>query len=292
MGKRLYFMKGAVLMAAVAVSGIGGALAEAQEASAPESKPSPSGREARPVSWVNPLAAAEAGLVHCTLPSDAVGESVGYVVWTPPGYADDPSQRYPVVYFLHGMGGNESSDAAGFSGHVRDGIRAGAIPPCIVVFPNGGRSGYRDAVERMIVDELAPTIDANYRTQPNRARRVAIGFSMGGQGAVRLAVRHPDLFCAAASWGGGLFRGGEEVLDAVDEQGAQLREQGFAALLINGDEDRPEAYHELVKHLAAQRLEHALVVLPSTPHKLGRYYELSAERTIAFLGERLKRQAE
>ncbi|TWU34262.1 alpha/beta hydrolase-fold protein [Novipirellula artificiosorum] len=72
------------------------------------------------------------------------------------------------------------------------------------VNPNGGMSGYRGDVEKMIVDELIPLIDWSYPTKANASGRVVAGFSMGGAGSVSLALRHPDLFCTAGSWGGAL----------------------------------------------------------------------------------------
>ena len=107
------------------------------------------------VSWVNPkLPEGGKGLEHRVMLSKALGHEVGYVVWTPPDYDASGKTRYPVVYFLHGMGGNESADAGGFSSLLARGIREGAIEPCLCVFPNGGRSGYAGDVEKMIVDEL------------------------------------------------------------------------------------------------------------------------------------------
>ena len=102
------------------------------------------------------------------------------------------------------MGGNEAADSGGFSGLIGRGIRGGIVPPVICVFPNGGRSGYRGSVEKMIVEELIPLIDMRYPTKAEAGSRAVAGFSMGGAGAVRLSVIHPELFCAAGSWGGGM----------------------------------------------------------------------------------------
>ncbi len=139
-------------------------------------------REKRPpVSWVNPDLPAGAGLTHRVLASKAMGHDVGYVVWTPADYNAGGTTRYPVIYFLHGMGGNEASDSAGFSGMISRGIRDGSVPPAICVFPNGGRSGYRGSVEKMIVEELIPLIDKSYPTKAQARSRAVAGFSMGAQ---------------------------------------------------------------------------------------------------------------
>lgn len=235
------------------------------------------------VKWVNPQLPAGPGLEHHVLHSAALGWDVGYVVWKPANY--DPTRKYPVIYFLHGASGTESADAAGFSGWVAKGIEKGMLPPVLVVFPNGGMSGYRGAVEKMIVEELIPLID---RTCPTLARpesRAVVGFSMGGAGAVRLAVLHPELFTAAASMGG---RAGGEVDAAAEKNASALRERKVAFLLINGEKDHPKAFEVLVKTFAAAGVEHSVVILPNLEHNLGLYYEQSFEQLMRFLREHVK----
>ena len=58
------------------------------------------------------------------------------------------------------------------------------------------------------IDELIPLIDHDYATKAEPAGRALAGFSMGGAGSVRLSILHPELFCAAGSWGGALSRRG------------------------------------------------------------------------------------
>lgn len=246
-------------------------------------------RERPPVSWVNPLPTPSEGLSHFELDSAALGHRVGYVVWTPPGYDPNGSERYPVIYFLHGMGGNESMDAIGFSSLVRRGIENHWLPASICVFPNGGQGGYRGQVEAMIIDELIPHIDSTYHTVADQKGRAVAGFSMGGQGAVRLSILHPHVFCAAGSWGGGLRQGAQEVSDALATNSETLKNASFAALLVNGDQDRPDAYTALAKQMTDAEIESEIVILVDTPHNLGRYYHLNAEQMLRFLGRQLQR---
>jgi endo-1,4-beta-xylanase len=243
----------------------------------------------KPVSWVNPKLPAGPGLTHHILDSEALGHEVGYVVWTPPDYDPSGTTRYPVVYFLHGMGGNESADAGGFSGLLARGIRDGQVPAAICVFPNGGRSGYRDAVEKMIVEELIPLIDATYPTTAETKARAVAGFSMGGAGAVQLSIMHPNLFCVASSWGGGMWRDADKVLAAADRGAEKLRKNGFGVLLVNGDKDRPEAFKPLAEKLIEVKVDCEVIVLPDTAHNLGHYYERAGETAIGFLGKRLQK---
>jgi len=242
----------------------------------------------RPISWVNPKLPAGPGLSHHVLHSEAMGHDVGYVVWTPPGYDEKTDQRYPVVYFLHGAGGNESGDSAGFSGHVAQAIKKGVLPQVLCVFPNGGMSGYRGNVESMIVKELIPLIDESYRTVAKPASRAIAGFSMGGSGAVRLIVAHPDLFCAAASWGGGASAGNTTLADAATANAEALKKNNVAFLQIKGDRDRPEGNQEFAKHLDKLGIANELVILKDTDHNLGLYYERSAEQMMKFLARHIR----
>ncbi len=241
-----------------------------------------------PVSWVNPDLPRGAGLSHHTLDSAAMGHEVGYVVWLPDGYEAEDTTRYPVVYFLHGMGGDESADSGGFSALLRRGIKAGWLPPLIAVFPNGGRSGYRNEVQAMIVDELVPTIDAGFRTIDDAGARGLAGFSMGGAGSVWLSLNYPEIFSFAGSWGGGLWRVEEEALALVTQHSDALNSHGFSALLVNGDGDRPDAFAALAEAFAARGVSHEVVVLDDTKHNLGRYHELSGEKMLRFIGGQLR----
>lgn len=249
-------------------------------------------RPDRKVSWVNAEVANVKGLEHKILTSKSLGHDVGYAVWTPPNYDATKDTRYPVVYFLHGAGGTEASDSGGFSSLVAGGIRAGSFPEAICVFPNGGMSGYRGEVEAMIVDELIPLIDRDYRTKSEPAGRALAGFSMGGAGSVRLSILHPELFCAAGSWGGALsWRGSGEdspLLPAAKSSAEKLKSNSFALLTINGDQDRPEGFTPLKKVLKQQGIPHKTVTLEDTKHNLGHYYERSAGTVLTFLAQRLR----
>jgi len=167
------------------------------------------GRKQKPagpsIVWVNepkPDLELPTGVAHRTFFSKAAGQDVGYCVYLPPDYASSPERRYPVIYNLHGNGGNE------FTGMhsavvLHERITAGKWPPLIIVFPNGGRSTfYKDSydgkfpIETMFIKELLPHIDATYRTVAARQGRCIEGFSMGGRGSTRLAMKYPELFCS------------------------------------------------------------------------------------------------
>ena len=146
-----------------------------------------------------------------TLHSEALGSEWTYSVYLPPGY-DGETRSYHTVYLLHGYGGNHTDWVrAGDAATTADSlIAAGAIPPVILIMPDGRNSFYVDtdppvgsgAYETAIVRDLISHVDGTYRTISRRRGRAIAGLSMGGYGATHLAFKYPDRFVAAASLSG------------------------------------------------------------------------------------------
>ena len=229
----------------------------------------------RQVVWVNPNIQEMEGLYHRILKSNALSCDVGYVVWTPAAYLQNPEKRFPVLYFLHGLGGNETSDAASFAGRVSTAIKDGLLPPVICVFPNGGVAWYQGDVEKMIIDELLPAIDRDYRTIAKAQSRALSGFSMGGYGSVYLAVMHPELFCAAGSFGGRL-RASEQLMTTVEKSLPVWKSNNFGFFFVNGDNDRPDEFKDFATYLDRNGIDAKIMVLPETDHNLGKYFNESS----------------
>jgi S-formylglutathione hydrolase FrmB len=145
------------------------------------------------------------GVTHLTYHSAIMNVDIGYNIYLPPQYATQPTQRFPVIYFLHGIGGNENSNPS-ITAALDSMIRVGTVKPMIVVFPNGGlNSKYMDAqpgtpaygsymVESTIIKELIPYVDSNYRTIERQQGRAVQRFSMGGGGCERFGFKFPQLF--------------------------------------------------------------------------------------------------
>lgn len=161
--------------------------------------------------WVDPDRTEPAGTKYRTFLSREAGGEASYLVYLPPDYETSGGKRYPVVYWLHGLGGNQRSGAE-FVSQLDAAIRAGAAPPMIAVLVNGLRdSRYCDSydgqrpVEKVFVRDLVPHVDKTYRTIARREARAIEGFSMGGFGAARLGFGHPELFGAVSIMAGALL---------------------------------------------------------------------------------------
>ncbi len=255
-------------------------------------EPAQPSRRNREVIWNNIPEKPHKLVTHHELASQAMARVVGYTLYLPPGYAEESDRRYPVIYFLHGSGGNENSDGPGFAGIVDRLIKAGTVPPVICVFPNGGQSGYRDHpdtginVRTMIIDELVPLIDRSHRTQPDRATRLIGGYSMGGGGAVRLALTHPQLFGAAAAFAGGLGnRRSDQPLPEPTAETLRAQDPTVRLLLITGYDDQAthQGHWPFIERLREANYSFTLRTLRGVPHRLGMYYEQTGEDFVKFL---------
>ena len=161
----------------------------------------------------------------------SLGVTKHYLVYVPPSYPTEPQRRYPVAYYLHGLSGSESDweSLAGID-VIADSLLARGMAEMILVMPDGDDGWYTNWVTPRTYEECAsgagrnrapPTfcvktpryddyiagdvvrhIDSTYRTMADRRHRGIAGLSMGGYGAVVLALGHPDLFAAAASHSG------------------------------------------------------------------------------------------
>lgn len=141
--------------------------------------------------------------------SAAAKSKVSYHIYIPEIYDQEPERVFPVLYWLHGTGGGLRGIGP-LSEFFDRAIQEGKMPPMLIAFPNGGATSMwcdsQDGavpIETILVKELVPHIDANFRTLANRDGRILEGFSMGGYGAARLGFKHHDLFSAVSILAGG-----------------------------------------------------------------------------------------
>jgi len=136
-----------------------------------------------------------------SLPSKILASDVAYCAFLPPSYDAEKARRYPILYFLHGLG--ESAQILLNSGGwnlIQDLRQQKEIGDFVIVTPSADRSFYINSLngrvryEDFFMKEFLPYIENHYRVEANRRGRGIMGISMGGYGALRLAFRFPDLF--------------------------------------------------------------------------------------------------
>lgn len=150
------------------------------------------------MNFINPPIQSPQYVTHGTFYSELVKHKIGYNIYLPPDYAEN-GRRSPVEYYLHGCGGDESSDIWTLEKLCKS-------RQAITVFANGTKyNGYRNnelPIESIIIRELIPYIDGKYLTEATREGRTISGFSMGGAGAFYYAVKYPELFSSVTAYAG------------------------------------------------------------------------------------------
>lgn len=150
----------------------------------------------------------ESKLVRATLP---------YNVLLPLDYNSPiaKTKRYPVVYLLHGLTGHYNNWIE--KTHLTDNVTAYQF---IIVMPEGNNGWYTDSAtvptekyESYIIQELIPDVEQRFRASNAREGRAIAGLSMGGYGALKFAVKHPEMFVFAASLSGALDAASWTVAD-------------------------------------------------------------------------------
>ncbi len=155
-------------------------------------------------------AAAQSRIDCGALNSHILKQVVHYCVYLPAGYdagaTQHPARRYPVLYFLHGLGDNEQTlfNSGGWT--LLDDLRnQHKMGDFLIVAPEGRRSFYINSADGSVrysdffLQEFMPHIEGKYRILPGRAGRAISGISMGGYGALRFAFAHPELFSAVSA---------------------------------------------------------------------------------------------
>ncbi len=199
-------------------------------------------------------------------------------VYTPPGYDLNSGQRYPVLYLQHGWGENEYGwGAQGHAAWIMDNLIAeGQAKPFIIVMtygmtndtkPGGLRNFDIAPFETVLVRELIPHIDANFRTMADPAHRAMAGLSMGGMETKMITLKNLDQFSQI-----GLFSGGSITLDDANKtpgfkEKVKLVFVSYGSRELEGDRSRrgdPKADMEALKQAG---LNSHFYVSPNTAHE-------------------------
>ncbi|HEX4454328.1 MAG TPA: alpha/beta hydrolase family protein [Kofleriaceae bacterium] len=240
-----------------------------------------------------------------TLHSEALGVDKRVVVYLPAGYDRDPDRRWPVFYYLQGTTSEETEWVTyGMIDRAADALGLDAI----IVMPDGDDAFYVDSpmavdyaaclrdgtglydrhedppqtcvraprYETYVVRDVVDWVDATYRTINRRDGRAIAGLSMGGYGALMLAMRHPERFAAVASHSG---------LDALLYRGPHPYAPDAVELYddpatYGNDNDRDDTYARLVfgNDIAFWRArDPALLAQTLAPGQLAIYLDCGAE---------------
>jgi S-formylglutathione hydrolase FrmB len=175
------------------------------------------------------LAVAQSRIDCNALNSHILGHAVRYCVYLPAGYDSAQSSRYPVLYFLHGLGDNEQTlfNSGGWT--MLDDLRnQHKMGDFLIVAPDGRRSFYVNSADGSVLysdfflREFMPAIEKKYRIREGRAGRAISGVSMGGYGALRFAFAHPELFSAASAQSAALITESPRALDTATQTGVPI----------------------------------------------------------------------
>ncbi len=228
--------------------------------------------------------------------SETARVPVGYYYHLPPDYDSDKNRRYPVVYWLHGLGvGPDGADPV--VSRLDAAVRAGTAPSMVLVsctdptkqsFWTDSRDG-RIPVETVVVRDLVTHIDATFRTIASREGRAIEGHSMGGYGAAYLGFKYPDTFGAVSILAGALrsaetiaAKGGPTFRDVfggdiryaranspwtlVRQNADRIRGRTFIRIGVGGKDGllaRNTEFHDMLVQLG---IDHTWSVVPNCTH--------------------------
>ena len=178
-------------------------------------------------------ASAQSRIDCSALNSRLLKQVIRYCVYLPAGYdagaAEHPARRYPVLYFLHGLGDNEQTlfNSGGWTlvDELRNQHKLGDF---LIVAPEGRRTFYINSDDGSVryndffLQEFLPHIEGKYRIHSGRAGRAISGISMGGYGALRFAFAHPELFSAVSAQSAALITESPQALDSASQTGTPL----------------------------------------------------------------------
>lgn len=153
------------------------------------------------------IPALAAGRVECgSANSKFMRGPVAYCALLPPSYDAQPAKKFPVLYFLHGLGGDQSFlVVSGGWNIIEDAQEQKRLDEFVVITPQADNSFYinskngRVQYESFFIREFIPQMEKHFRLLGTRAARAIGGVSMGGYGALRFAFKYPQMFVAVAA---------------------------------------------------------------------------------------------
>ena len=205
-------------------------------------------------------------------PSKSTNTSRRAFVYTPPEYEKDLSQRYPVLYLQHGWGEDETGwSNQGLVHLIMDNLLAeGKIKPFLIVMTYGMTNeiqfgGLRNfdirPFQTVLVDELIPYIDANFRTLSDQPHRAMAGLSMGGMETKTITLNNLDTFSHI-----GLFSGGTISASEISDMEA-FKQKVRLVFVTCGSRENPGSLKPASDSLQQAGVKSAFYVSPDTAHE-------------------------
>jgi len=153
-----------------------------------------------------PVARAQGRAECATIKSTVLERSVRYCAYLPASFDTDKTRRFPVLYYLHGLGDNEQSllNTGGWD-LIEDLRRTGKVGDFILLAPSAGHTFFLNSAdgkiryEDFLLKEFMPQMEKKYRGESVATMRGITGVSMGGFGALRLAFKYPQQFAAVSA---------------------------------------------------------------------------------------------
>jgi len=201
-------------------------------------------------------------------PSKSTQTSRRAYVYTPPGYNKDQNSRYPVLYLQHGWGEDETAwTNQGLAHLIMDNLIAEEkIKPFIIVMTYGMTNEIKwgrirdfkiDSFETVLVKELIPYVDAQFRTKTDQPNRAMAGLSMGGMETKLVTLANPDVFSHYALLSGGTYA----PADIKDKAKVKL------IFLSCGSKENPDWVRKAADELKAAGFNSVSYVSPNTAHE-------------------------
>ncbi len=201
-------------------------------------------------------------------PSPSTNTSRKAFVYTPPEYQKENKKKYPVLYLQHGWGEDETAwSNQGHANLIMDNLIAeGKIQPFIIVMTYGMTNTAKfgkirefkiDTFQTVLVDELIPYVDANFRTIAKQSHRAMAGLSMGGMETHTITLNKPDVFSYYALLSGGTYTP-EEIKD---------KSKVKLIFLSCGSKEKPEGVKNAVVALKAAGYNAVSYVSENTAHE-------------------------
>ena len=207
-------------------------------------------------------------VVQILFPSKSTKTSRRAFVYTPPGYDKTQKDRYPVLYLQHGWGEDETAwSNQGHANLIMDNLIAeGKIKPFIIVMTYGMTNEVKwgqlksfdiNPFQTVLVDELIPYVDGNFRTMANPLNRAMAGLSMGGMETKSVTLNRPDVFAYYGLLSGGTYA----PADIKDKSKVKL------IFLSCGSRERPDAVKNAAIALNESGIKSVSFVSENTAHE-------------------------